>query len=475
VYENSESFNRALEGSKLVVNSPWWTRMWTVQEAILPTTGTLTYDTWSVPLETITSCGENYYNHVWACCRQAGEALPAAVGDALDEFCAIFYTLDRDRNSLANDEYFDIQEQNISYGVRQCHNPRDKVYGLLGIIGDITDLDLWLTPNYNVSEHEVFYDITSAMLHRDLHSLKCLTGEQCGPAKSKWASWVRDFNMSFTQLDAVVASNRLMLYDLFNASDGKKSRFEHYTAWPRLADTKAHQVGLRVKGRRVGVVASVFQEVNSTGTNLVEVARQQKAAILQWARAALEVDIATFGITNSRSAAVEKFLRTVLCGVISTGINDDYSDWRLFDSTTMAWLEPFSAWLTSADIELPFALGRTFLIATYRRCFFKSQNGGQGLCYPTTQISDEVWVLDGSKVPVILRDAELDSEEKMALRLWEAYQPNEEGEYTVTLGYKPAEVLSGYYELIGDCYFDGYMHGEAVSDTSLRESSIMLV
>jgi hypothetical protein len=402
--------------------------------------------------------------------------LPDALGDALDGFCAIFYTLDQDRNSLANDEYFDIQEQNISYGVRQCHNPRDKVYGLLGIIGDITDLDIWLTPNYNVSEHEVFYDITKAMLYRDLHSLKCLTGAQCGPAKGKWASWVRDFNMPLSQLDVIVESNRLMLYTLFNASGGKKSRFEHYTAWPRHGDTKAHQVGLRVNGRHVGVVASIFQEVGSHGTDLVEVvAHQQKATILQWAQAALGMDIATFDIISLRSAAVEKFLRTVLGGAMSTGKNDEYSDWRLFNSTTMAWLGPFSAWLTSTDIESTLALDRTLLIANHGRCFFKSEKGDQGLCYPTTRIGDEVWVIDGSKVPFILRDAELDNEEQVALRPWDAYELDEEGDYRVKKDYEPGEALSGYYELIGDCYFDSYMHGEAVLDTSLHESSIVLV
>jgi hypothetical protein len=78
--------------------------------------------------------------------------MPDTMASELDEFRTVFYSLDADRNTLTEGQYFDIQEQHLSYSFRQCQNPRDKVYGLLALIGDISDLDLWLTPDYSKSE-----------------------------------------------------------------------------------------------------------------------------------------------------------------------------------------------------------------------------------------------------------------------------------------------------------------------------------
>lgn len=106
-----------------------------------------------------------------------------------------------------------------------CQNPRDKVYGLLALVGDISNLNLWLTLDYSKSENEVFYDATIAMLYREWRCLKCLTGVQCGLRENKWASWVRDFGTPITRLDADTRSNRLMTYELFDASKGSKTNF----------------------------------------------------------------------------------------------------------------------------------------------------------------------------------------------------------------------------------------------------------
>lgn len=216
-FKDTESFRNFWTGFLTVAKSVWWSRVWTVQEVILPKIGILTYDTWSTPLEDITKCGTNYYNHVWSCCQQATTTLPGTIGIPLDEICTNFFTLDHDRNALAENKYFDIQEQHLSYGSRQCQNPRDKVYGLLAIIGDISNLKRWLTPDYSSSENKIFHDTTCAMLVRDPDSLKCLVGAEYGPGMNKWASWVRNFGEPLKQLDADIGLNRLMVYELFNA------------------------------------------------------------------------------------------------------------------------------------------------------------------------------------------------------------------------------------------------------------------
>jgi hypothetical protein len=40
------------------------------------------------------------------------------MASGLDEFRTVFYSLDADRNTLTEDQYFGIQEQRLSYDFR---------------------------------------------------------------------------------------------------------------------------------------------------------------------------------------------------------------------------------------------------------------------------------------------------------------------------------------------------------------------
>lgn len=75
-FQETVAFKQFWSGFLRFAESAWWTRMWTVQEVILPKAGTLTYDTWSISLDTITKCGSNYYDHVWDYYQHANSFLP---------------------------------------------------------------------------------------------------------------------------------------------------------------------------------------------------------------------------------------------------------------------------------------------------------------------------------------------------------------------------------------------------------------
>jgi hypothetical protein len=424
----------------------------------LPKAGILTYDTSTVSLEEVTFCGVNYYKHVWGCCRTTVALLPHQLSTELDEFCSIFFSLDRDRNGLLEDEYFDIQEQHIAYGFRQCQNPRDKVYGLLAVVGDISELDLWLTPDYSHSESEVFHDATYAMLHRDISSLKCLTGAQYGPDSKKRASWVRDFGTPMTQRRSDVESNRLMIYDLFDASLGSKSRWESFMTWPPT-DEKPNQVGLGLTGKCIGTIAVICAE-NDCGST-AESAERQRKVLSSWMQAS-DIDFDRYLNDGQCSDDLLRFWRTVLGGVISAGEdNTDYSDWRRFTIEALAWLEPFLSWVRTGEPSQTFSLDRTLLVATDSRCFFKTDGGGQGLCHPGVEVGDQVWMIRGSNVPFILRRVVLSEEESAELRHRDAYFVGDDGVFGPRSDFIDERRPYEHYCLVGDCYFDGFMDGEA--------------
>lgn len=71
------------------------------------------------------------------------------------------------------------------------------------------------------------------------------------------------------------------------------------------------------------------------------------------------------------------------------------------------------------------------VLPCHGECFFKANNGRYGLCPPTAKKDDVVAVLQGGDVPFLLRP--LDAHGSSGCR----------------------------YQLVGECFFDGYMQGEA--------------
>jgi hypothetical protein len=77
--------------------------------------------------------------------------------------------------------------------------------------------------------------------------------------------------------------------------------------------------------------------------------------------------------------ALVSFFRTALGGVASGDRGKDIK-WREFGPTAMEWVKPSVAWLTEDEHTLDLALDRTISTATWGRCYFKTEDGDQGLC-----------------------------------------------------------------------------------------------
>jgi hypothetical protein len=101
------------------------------------------------------------------------------------------------------------------------------------------------------------------MLCRDWFSLKCLTGTQDGAGQGKWAPWIRSSGTTLIQQDADVGSNRLMIYDLFDASNGTKALHPTIKIWPRRAGEKQYPVALEVIGKRLGTISTVCAKIRN--------------------------------------------------------------------------------------------------------------------------------------------------------------------------------------------------------------------
>jgi hypothetical protein len=503
VYKADEKFDTIIEAFIAVTESPWWSRMWTIQEAILPKEGLLTHDTWSISLQIIADCGMNYLHHWTGCCQEAASQLPLKSRYTV-EFFRMLRTLSDDRRDRVNGNVTDndLRRQHVAYGFRACKDPRDKVYGLLGIVENTS-----FTPNYTHSIDEVFLRATLHMLCHERDTLSSLAGRSYGPAHGKWASWVREFDAPFDPMDASVAMNRNSFLDFnnFDASDGRKSNRVLLMARPQIGNPRANRMGLEVVGRRVGSITFVSQEKQVSVLDGV-----RKAVFKRWMIEAVDWagsdNLADMYIKKDTSGNVsnctDKFLqfwRTLLGGMDATEDTEaNHLMWTNFTPATIGWLDSFLPWLQDAE-EMNHSLHQVITTATYGRCYFKAENNGQGLCYPNACVGDEVWVLDGGKVPFVLRPTHLEQEEKLTLEPLDedAFRDNGIIEFLEFRPQRPMpskrfsrlrEIASttrkigqslktpqGYYQLVGDCYFDGFMHGEAVRNTAFKEKTIVLV
>ncbi|KAI4909651.1 hypothetical protein J4E90_008350 [Alternaria incomplexa] len=482
VYTPDADFNMMCEGFLAIYRSPWWTRVWTVQEAILPKTGTLYFDTWTASLQMITECGLYYDQHAWkSCCNYAVSQMPLTMAIALKDFCTITRNLyyDRKRDEGGDLKQYDLQTQHVVYGFRTCQDPRDKVYGLLGVVDD-----RFFTPDYALSKEEVFFQATYKMLRRERGFLKSLTGPQYGPAPYKLASWVRDFDAPYDRMDVDVVFDRYKLFDngVFNASDDHRSSAVLLKASPRSSGEVVGRVGLGVTGSRVGKVTFVSEDVQTIISLTDQAARRHKDVFKRWMLSALNCSVfetlAYISLQTNLSRepnTVMAFWRTLLGG-LDIPVGTESHAWDLkFSPATMRWLEHFLVWVEGEECTIDATLCHMISVITHGRRYFKTGNNGQGLCYPHVRVEDEVWVLDGGNVPFILRPARLNKEEREALKPVDASDVGGDESDGSSGSHQSEKPIEGYYQFIGDCYFDGYMHGEAIRDSTMREQSIVLV
>lgn len=458
VFEEGTAFDEMWKGHVKVCDSPWWTRIWTVQEALLPPLALLVYDTWSMSLQEVLDHGESYFTHISGCCAQVLLWFPETIMAALATQCVLYAQLQGDLKLLVNGGVLSLDLCHNHYGHRSCQDPRDKIYGMLGLIANDSEE---VVPDYSEPLQSVFYRATCEILTGPFETLQSLRGFQYGPAPDKWASWVRDFDRPRTQSEYQNDAVKWVIDQEFGAggSIGTSIDHEKWFSWPCLPKDRPNQVALAVTGRCIATLETVCQEVCQPHLGIY------RSMFRAWMR------VADFNFeahaAGRRTQANERVWRTMVGGAIIQG-----TETRRFASDDMVLLDPFVSWLDYSD--LPQALIPTISLPTASRTYFRTQSGGHGLCYPTCRPGDQVWVLHGSSVPFVLRPVDIDVKiEANILRPSEAYVRDSTG--SIVGVEEDFEPRTGHYQLVGDCYYDGFMDGEGLDDEKFAAQHILLV
>lgn len=437
------SYNQpALEAFWELMQQPWWTRMWTLQEAVLPSKRTLVNGPYSILWETFSLASKASRRHTMSCCSQF-------LMDHLKIFDEKFGNYNLFSAHVGNIDDYHYTSHTVGNSSPPIHrllwrfrqrgaaDPRDKIYALYGLRTD-KDASLELFPDYSLGYRLVFERVVVSSI-RSQKTLHILMGQHTlieGLASwtHDWSAWCPpEWEWEFQRF-SIADSN---LRDAYCTSLDTKAELhdslDSLLALSGMLVDEVDTVGDRVPGRD-DEGSETWRIVSSWFAIMYDYIQSQNQG-----PARVPKTVPYPGGGSYQSA----FERNIMSDIVVT---DGFDFQRTYTDTHDE--SDFNALFPENDGRQPtIAQPRLLRIINQARrsmtgrSFFITKKGYIGLGSP--QVGDEIWVLFGGNVPFVLRKCS-----NSANRL-----------------------------LVGDCYVQGIMDGEAMlnGDGSSREGEIVVL
>ncbi|KAI0439739.1 heterokaryon incompatibility protein-domain-containing protein [Xylaria telfairii] len=460
----------------------WFTRVWVLQEAILARRAFIRSGTEVIPFEEVISASNLIHDirhkggwlpHIkWRAALapiwlRLGKSSPAFVQERESQIGSGIETNESELPASVGSKPIGILDVFIDALVMRATDPRDKLFALLSFAYDISDptgmqenqlkLDRLIRPNYSKSIAVVFADFTRWWIHAH-QSLAILSYIHADPARS-WRRMTSNQRQSTGSASDLGKTPQRPTWSI--GTNGRAS-------WARA--TLDSQFSFHATGTTTPCLGTTYSDANFDGDN---------------ERLTLRVDgLHVSNITKIGHFPVEKFfpygskdamngdnetgdgrgqsIRAVFhkifdpCGLhqfwtLEADPGEDthydlararscYSDhlrthWAYCPREKLLAMEPPPA---DRDDEGSAKLYKTSNLPTcLEPCFFVATGGYYGLCPWTAQEGDMVVLLYGGNIPYLLRPVDKEK------------NTNE--------GSASAEDM---FELVGECYTQGIMHGE---------------
>jgi hypothetical protein len=152
----------AVRGMRLLVNSPWWDRIWIVQESVLPQEALVCFGNTTFPWSMIKQASLKFPLHLAACCTSRFNILPR-----VEQMVAINVTLKVNsfgnlRDAIAKGVSLSLYQLMTMTSQRLCTDIRDAIFALLPMVSDYW-FDLTpFRPDYSLNVTQVY---TTAIYH----------------------------------------------------------------------------------------------------------------------------------------------------------------------------------------------------------------------------------------------------------------------------------------------------------------------
>lgn len=400
----------ALEVVDHVVKLPWWTRVWVLQEAILNQGNVLAiYGEIVAPIGLIEDSGAILTRHYerGTCCKPFWNSMPLDQQQILQRFSQKMGLLESIRENIIRldqaDRLLFLLE---STRFKDATDPRDKIYGLLGLLHDSPN-PIDLAPDYTVSVTQLYVSLASLFIHR-YHHLGILLNDEPRPANSSIPSWVPRWGRTYGTLTTTLLDYRLSQFNAWPPTYGPFPALaaDHATALSVLAKPVTRITSTTkpmIKGEvgfceLLSAIDSFFHldldpfadylPVPTTPLSMA-VARTMMGDLFSQLDYAFKVGRVTFDRAYDGDANMFRTAHTAMKagpgGLVLIG-----PDQTVFSDDDMA--------------HIIHVAEENFWYANEGRVFFEAEGGYIGSAPPGTEPGDEVCLVFGSPVPFVLRE-----------------------------------------------------------------------
>lgn len=446
-------------------NLPWWSRVWTYQEYMLARELVFQSGFCRLDILSLRKFLREFTSHS-QCWRHLGiqKSIPGTKRTITPDLSSLL-ALETGRERWAAQSYLmdklrDQHIENLFYVLamtrtRQCKDPLDKVYGILGLFDRSARAQL--CPDYSLSPRVVFTDapVAAIFTSETLYPLSHVYGEK--RCELELPSYVPDFTANVDVADQPLLLVRCQVTNYsFRASEASSTVISVH---PSLeASTKA-----------------IFVDTIDDVVQIIDIIFDESRMRTFWKVlcGGLVHDVAEVATTcgkrplrNSDYPHFRAWWETELARVIRRCV--DESDQKAFVAAyeSVSIRRSFSATETSADVsyrniiknllngagsdvldfaweEGPLRLDQSVAEAIVGRQVALTSIGYRCLVPERAKKGDNVVLMPGGSVPYILRPAPL--------------RPERGGE------------VVGRYIFLGDSYIHGIMYGEAWDESKLRD------
>lgn len=418
---------------------PWWKRTWTVQEFVLAKNLVFQCSESLVTQESMYMARENFWSHKDRCCPQNDLDSPhPELGISLTGAFERPAKLDFVSKRRGSGASYSILLAMASFSIRGVADPRDKVYGMLGLgTGPYTNL---VKPDYTFSPEQVCEAVAIRSSERTgkLEFLSHLFDHENPKLPSFMPNWTGPYAWN------PVYEMRLDHVNNFSASQNLLAEFELLSG------------GILITR---GVIFDTILATSATSI-LQQTLRSDLLKELE-ALAGLE-SLHRELYCHTNDSLLVAFWHTV-CGGMEMVLQDSNRFSRRLKGSTD--LSKYFRWkaLCTAPPQLRAELwdnelGHTLLdieTATQGRRFFTTEKGYFGLGPEKCERGDLVAVLRGGNVPYILRSRFSMGQFLHVFRL--VMQARDRVD---VIGTAVNLCAKGVYTILGDSYVPGIMDGE---------------
>jgi hypothetical protein len=448
----SQQAKEELDGFFLL---PWFSRLWVVQEVTFAP-------------EAVVMCGSRTLD--WSTCSKAIHWLH--VYATLPSPCSIViarqWVYRRNSSRRGENEHPGDPSRHTEHPVATLEHTcclyssdsRDKYRALWGLLSQKKDLNAYKDPlerilmswTFTLYGDSPLSILASAGTRNKEHSCFLVEGNSSTGSSQTWPSWAPDWNP-----DSILTRPRFPYGHMgsrFNASRGSEYRPMRGRNVTRQATTSLLTRGLSVKGKFVSHVNAIYRRYTPNSARRPEPsyfiqfpkaeAMQISSVISSWFQSVQNISQLITG-----EDLLPQFARMLVACA------DNFIAFEDLDSLARRLQSLFTfckCQLESASYSFHFIEKREMLdyFFTLRTCsrgqrLFTLDDMSWGLCPPETLPGDILCIIYGANAPFVMRK------------------------------YPDTDLGDGSYILIGDCYVEGIMNGEAMLREDLPEQLFYLV